>query len=112
MSNYVDIDMSKRGYDNEDIDDSNNGKNIDPSVSVHETWAAMEELVSEGLVKYIGVSNFPVSLLHELMTKCRIPPVVNQIELHPYLQQKRLLKYCEARGVHVQAYSPIGKGKE
>lgn len=105
---YVDIDPTQRGYDNEDIDDSGDGKKIDPSVSVHETWEAMEELVEEGLVKSIGVSNFPVSLLHELMTRSKIPPSVNQVEAHPYLQQTKLLKYCTARGVHFQAYSPLG----
>ena len=105
---FVDIDMNKRGYENEDIDDSDGGLKIDPTVSVHETWKAMEELVDEGLVKAIGVSNFPVSLLHELMTGCRIPPAVNQVELHPYLQQNKLLEYCTKRGVHLQAYSPLG----
>lgn len=105
---YVDIDPSKRGYDNDDIDSGDDGKNIDPNVSVHETWAAMEELVDQGWVKQIGVSNFPVSLLHELMTRCKIPPAVNQVEAHPYLQQTKLLQYCEARGVYFQAYSPLG----
>lgn len=105
---YVDIDLTKRGYDSEDIDDSGGGTKIDPTVSVHETWAAMEELVDEGLVKAIGVSNFGVSLLHELLTKCRIPPAVNQVEAHPYLQQSKLLAYCQKRGVHFQAYSPLG----
>jgi diketogulonate reductase-like aldo/keto reductase len=105
---YVDIDTNQRGYENEDIDDSDGGKLIDPTVSVHETWRAMEELVQLGLVKSIGVSNFPVSLLHELMTQCRISPAVNQVEAHPYLQQTKLLRYCEARGVHFQAYSPLG----
>lgn len=105
---YVDIDPTKRGYENEDIDDSDGGKLIDPTVSIHETWEAMEELMDEGLVKSIGVSNFPVSLLHELMTRCRIPPSVNQVEAHPYLQQTKLLQYCKARGVHFQAYSPLG----
>ena len=105
---YVPIDPTKRGYDNEDIDESDGGKLIDPSVSVHETWEAMEELVDQGLVRSIGVSNFPVSLLHELMTRSRIPPSVNQVEAHPYLQQNNLLKYCQARNVHFQAYSPIG----
>ena len=112
---FVDIDPEKLGYDNEDIDDSDLGKKIDLSVSVHETWSAMEDLVDEGLVKSIGVSNFPVSLLHELMTRCRIPPAVNQVEAHPYLQQTKLLMYCQKRGVHFQAYSPLGtpgyKGK-
>lgn len=104
---YVDIDPTKRGYENEDIDDSKDGKLIDPTVSVHETWAAMEELKKEGLVREIGVSNFPVSLLHELMTST-IPPAVNQVEAHPYLQQSKLLAYCDKRGVHFQAYSPLG----
>jgi len=102
------IDMKVRGYTNEDIDDSDDGNNIDTAVSIHETWSAMEDLVDEGLVKSIGVSNFPISLLHELMTKSRIHPAVNQVELHPYLQQEKLLKYCQRRGVHVQAYSPLG----
>jgi diketogulonate reductase-like aldo/keto reductase len=108
---FVDIDPDERGYDGsaQYLDDSNNGANIDPTVSVHETWTAMEELVEEGLVKHIGVSNFPVSLLHELMSgNHKIPPVVNQVEMHPYLQQTRLLAYCEKRNVHVQAYSPLG----
>ena len=105
---YVDIDPTKRGYENEDIDDSGDGTKIDPSVSIHETWEAMEELVDEGLVREIGVSNFPVSLLHELLTRSKKPPVVNQVEGHPYLQQARLLKYCQARGVEYQAYSPLG----
>lgn len=64
--------------------------------------------MEKGLVREIGVSNFPVSLLHELMSKSRIPPAVNQCEGHPYLQQTNLLKYCQARGVHYQAYSPLG----
>ena len=105
---YVDIDPIKRGWDNEDIDDSNGGDNIDPHVSVKETWSAMEDLVDKGLVREIGVSNFPVSLLHELLCTARIPPAVNQVELHPYLQQSNLVKYCQARGVSVQAYSPLG----
>jgi diketogulonate reductase-like aldo/keto reductase len=105
---YVEIDPSKRGYKNEDIDDSANGDNIDPTVSIKETWSAMEKLVDDGLVREIGVSNMPVSLLHELLCDARIPPAVNQVELHPYLQQANLLKYCQARGVAVQAYSPLG----
>jgi diketogulonate reductase-like aldo/keto reductase len=105
---YVNIDPTIRGYENEDIDDSEDGTKIDTTVSVHETWAAMEDLVQEGLVRAIGVSNFPVSLLHESMTRCKIPPAVNQVEAHPYLQQSKLLAYCEKRGVHFQAYSPLG----
>lgn len=103
------IPMDLRGWPTEDIDDSGDGKNIDTTISIHETWTAMEDLVNKGLVKSIGVSNFPVSLLHELMAgDHKIPPLVNQVESHPYLQQTKLLRYCEARGIHFQAYSPLG----
>jgi diketogulonate reductase-like aldo/keto reductase len=102
------IDPSKRGWDNEDIDDSDGGKNIDTTVSIHETWQAMEDCVDAGLVRHIGVSNFPVSLLHELLTRARIAPLINQCEAHPYLQQSRLVEYCQARGIEFQAYSPLG----
>ena len=108
---FVNIDPEERGYGGEAqyIDDSNDGENIDPNVSIHETWTAMEELVDEGLVKYIGVSNFPVSLLHELMAgNHKISPAVNQVEMHPYLQQSGLLAYCQKRKVHIQAYAPLG----
>ena len=105
---YVPIDPSVRGYPDEEIDESDGGRRIDPSVSIHETWHAMEELVDKGLVREIGVSNFPVSLLHELLTHSRITPAVNQCEGHVYLQQTNLLKYCQARGVQYQAYSPLG----
>jgi alcohol dehydrogenase (NADP+) len=103
-----DLTTTIRGWNNEDIDESDGGKRIDPTVSIHETWQAMETLVDEGLVRHIGVSNFPVALLHELMTQARILPVVNQCEAHPYLQQTKLVDYCKARGVHFQAYSPLG----
>ena len=105
---YVPIDPAVRGYPDEAIDDSGDGLRIDPTVSIHETWQAMEALVDKGLVREIGVSNFPVSLLHELLARSRITPAVNQCEGHPYLQQPHLLKYCQARGVHYQAYSPLG----
>lgn len=68
----------------------------------------MEALVDKGLVKHIGVANFPVVLLHDLLSYSRIPPAVNQVELHPYNQQSELLAYCRARDVVVQAYSPLG----
>jgi len=104
----VPIDMSVRGWPDDAVDDSDGGKNIDPSVTVKETWMAMEELVDKGLVRNIGVSNFPVALLHELLADCKIKPSVNQVEIHPYLQQRKLIDYCKARGVHVQAYSALG----
>ncbi|GKZ00463.1 hypothetical protein MPSEU_000998800 [Mayamaea pseudoterrestris] len=103
------VQFDKRGYDNEDIDDSANGSRIDPTVSIHETWASMQELVRKGLVRHIGVSNFPVMLLHELLSQGKEPlPVINQCEAHPYLQNTKLMAYCNHRNIHFQAYIPLG----
>ena len=68
----------------------------------------MESLVDKGLVKHIGVANFPVMLLHDMLSYSRIPPAVNQVEIHPYNQQPKLLEYCNSRNITVQAYSPLG----
>ena len=62
----------------------------------------MEKLVDNGLVKHIGVANFPVMLLHDLLSYARIKPAVNQVEIHPYNQQNNLVAYCKSRGVHIQ----------
>jgi len=68
----------------------------------------MEKLVDNGLVRHIGVANFPVILLHDMLSYARIPPAVNQVEIHPYNQQTHLLDYCRTHNVAVQAYSPLG----
>jgi len=68
----------------------------------------MGSLVDKGLVKYIGVANFPTILLHDLLSYSRISPAVNQVEMHPYNQQSKLLAYCKSRNVTLQAYSPLG----
>jgi diketogulonate reductase-like aldo/keto reductase len=78
------------------------------NVSIRETWEAMEALVRKGYVRAIGVSNFNVQLLHDLLSYAKIPPVVNQVESHPYLAQNGLLKYCKSRNVAFQAYAPLG----
>ena len=68
----------------------------------------MESLIDKGLVKNIGVANFPVILLHDLLSYSRIPPAVNQVEIQPYNQQSKLLQYCKSRNIAVHAYSPLG----
>jgi len=75
---------------------------------IAETWAAMETLVDSGLCRHIGVSNFSAFKLKQLLDESRIKPAVNQVELHPYLQQPELLDFCRKNDIHVTAYSPLG----
>lgn len=75
---------------------------------LHRTWAAMEELVDAGLVRRIGVSNCSAAKLAALLPHCRIRPAVNQVERHPWLQQRQLLSFCRGQGIAVTAYSPLG----
>lgn len=77
-------------------------------VPIVETWSAMEDLRTEGLVKHIGVSNFSHEKLANLIPNCRFKPELNQVELHPYLQQPELVDYCQSQHIHVTAYSPLG----
>lgn len=79
-------------------------------VSMQDTWRAMEALYDQGLAKHIGVANYNCQSLRDLLNYARIKPSVLQVELHPYLQQKRLVRYAQASGVHVTAYSPLGQG--
>lgn len=79
-------------------------------VPIAETWEAMEDVYKQGLVKAIGVSNFGVKRLGELMEKAEINPMVNQVECHPYLQQNELLEFCKNNMIEMTAYSPIGSG--
>lgn len=79
-------------------------------VPVAETWGAMEELVIAGLVRHIGVSNFGVSLLRDLLSYAAIRPAVLQVELHPFLAQEKLLRFCREEKISVTGYSPLGAG--
>lgn len=73
-----------------------------------ETWAAMEQLVQEGLVRCIGVSNCSVPKLETLVQHSRLRPVINQVERHPWLQQKALLAYCRQERIGLTAFAPLG----
>ncbi|RPA76616.1 D-xylose reductase [Ascobolus immersus RN42] len=75
---------------------------------LHETWAAMEELVELGLVKSIGISNMQGSLILDLLKYAKIKPAVLQIEHHPYLQQPSLIKLAKEQDIAVTAYSSFG----
>lgn len=75
------------------------------------TWGAMEKLLETGNVKSIGVANFSIPNLERLLKTAKVVPAVNQIELHPYLPQFKLLEYCESKGIHCSAYSPLGSSQ-
>jgi diketogulonate reductase-like aldo/keto reductase len=74
------------------------------------TWKALENLYEKGLAKNIGVSNFNIHQLEKLFVKANIVPVVNQIELHPYLQQNKTVEFCKNNDIRIEAWSPIAKG--
>jgi len=71
----------------------------------------METLLKKGRCRAIGVSNFTIRHLEELIEESHVIPSVNQIEFHPFLYQKELLKYCQRKGIQVEAYSPLARGE-
>ena len=80
------------------------------SVPIKETWQALEACVNKGLVKHIGVCNFSITKMQALQQSAAIQPVMNQIELHPFLQQEKMVEYCRENDVLLTAYSPLGSG--
>ncbi|KAF7428157.1 hypothetical protein PC9H_007378 [Pleurotus ostreatus] len=73
-----------------------------------DTWKEMEKLLDTGKVKTIGVSNFSVKTLTELLPHCTVIPATNQVELHPCLPQAELKVFCEEKGILLTAYTPLG----
>ena len=76
-----------------------------------ETWKALEELYGQGKIRAIGVSNFLVHHLEDFLPECTVIPAVNQVEFHPELIQPELLEYCKNKGIQLEAWSPIMKGR-
>lgn len=76
-----------------------------------ETWQELENLVSIGKVKSIGVSNYTESHLNDLLEYCQVKPVVNQVEFHPLCYQKGLLDFCKSNSIYLQAYSSLGSSQ-
>ncbi|WP_026826583.1 MULTISPECIES: aldo/keto reductase [Exiguobacterium] len=77
-----------------------------------ETYKALEQLYEEGRVRAIGVSNFEIEHLEQIIQSCSIVPAVNQVEIHPYLSQKDLIAFCKRYDIQIQAWSPLMKGRE
>lgn len=74
-------------------------------------WDVLQDLYANGRVKAIGVSNFMVQHLEDLLPGADVIPAVNQIEYHPHLQQPELLDYCRQKKIQVEAWSPLMRGK-
>lgn len=77
---------------------------------LHLVWAQMEECVNLGLTKSIGVSNFNCQILCDLLSYCKIKPVMNQIEIHPYNSQIDLVKFCQKYGIQITAFASLCRG--
>jgi diketogulonate reductase-like aldo/keto reductase len=75
------------------------------------SWDALEKLQMQGKARSIGVSNFTIRHLTELLTQTDNVPAVNQVEFHPYLYQRELLDFCVGRGIVIAAYSPLTQGE-
>lgn len=78
---------------------------------VGETWRKMESIYHSGKARAIGLSNHLRHHIEEILENATITPAVNQVELHPYLMQEELIKYCRAQQIAVQAWSPLGSSK-
>jgi diketogulonate reductase-like aldo/keto reductase len=76
----------------------------------NETWKALEALLEKGKCRAIGVSNYMIRHLEELLSNSKTIPAVNQVEFSPYLYQKDLLEFCRSHDIQLEAYSPLTKG--
>ncbi|MBL3648124.1 glyoxal/methylglyoxal reductase [Bacillus sp. RHFS10] len=76
-----------------------------------DTWRALEKLYKDGKIRAIGVSNFQVHHLEELLKDAEIKPMINQVEYHPRLTQKELRDYCKKQGIQLEAWSPLMQGQ-
>ncbi|HLQ41839.1 MAG TPA: aldo/keto reductase [Thermoplasmata archaeon] len=75
-----------------------------------ESWKALLKIRDEGLARSIGVSNYTIRHLEELLRATPAPPAVNQVEFHPFLYQKELLEFCVSKKIQLEAYSPLTRG--
>lgn len=76
-----------------------------------ESWAALQKIQADGKATSIGVSNFLVEHLENILADGGVVPAVNQIELHPALQQREVVAFCREHGIQIEAWGPLGQGK-
>lgn len=81
---------------------------MDWSRSHIDTYKDMEKLLATGKVKAIGVSNYSLRYLQELLPRVSVVPAVNQIENHPLLPQQEIVDYCKDKGILITAFCPLG----
>ena len=77
----------------------------------NESWRAMEKMLRDGKCRAIGVSNYTINHLNDLLVSSNTIPAVNQVEFHPFLYQQKLLEYCQGHGIQLEAYSPLTRGE-
>jgi methylglyoxal/glyoxal reductase len=77
-----------------------------------ESWHAMASLLEKGVCRAIGVSNYTINHLEELLASSALIPAVNQVEFSPFLYQKDLLEFCKRNRIQLEAYSPLTQGKK
>ncbi len=75
-----------------------------------ETWRAMEEILETGRCRSIGVSNYDISQIEELLKVAGKVPAINQIEFNPFVNEQELINYCKGKGIRIEAYSPLTHG--
>lgn len=89
----------------------NEGKDAYSDVDYLETWEGMEECVKLGLTKSIGISNFNSEQISRLLKAAKVKPVVNQVEVNPNLNQKKLIEFCKSKEIVIVGYCPLGRSE-
>ncbi|KDQ49935.1 hypothetical protein JAAARDRAFT_82050 [Jaapia argillacea MUCL 33604] len=93
---------------NDDPKDASGELIVNDPPKFAQVWEQMEKVYASGKARAIGVSNFSVKTLEQLIKSAKVMPAANQLELHPYLQQPALMEYCASKGIKVIAYTPTG----